>query len=67
MPAPEPPNSTGTHRPSSPASRNASKMSVGVRALFVDGPGPWLDLVPRQTTDRVAQVQKFVGEFEIHP
>ena len=29
MPAPEPPYSSGMHRPSSPASRKASKMSVG--------------------------------------
>ena len=29
MPAPEPPYSSGMHSPSSPASRKASKMSVG--------------------------------------
>src|SRR5580704_10974802 len=29
IPAPDPPYSSGMHRPSSPASRNASKMSVG--------------------------------------
>ena len=29
IPAPEPPYSSGMHRPSSPASRNASKTSVG--------------------------------------
>ena len=66
MPAPEPPNSTGMHRPSRPASRNASKMSVGYAALFVDGPGPWLDLVLSQPPDRVAQLEKLVGEFEMH-
>jgi hypothetical protein len=37
-----------------------------VRAVFVDGPRPWLDLVLGQSPDRVAQVEKLVGEFEIH-
>ena len=40
MPAPEPPYSSGMHSPSSPASRKASKTSVGYSPRACRSPGP---------------------------
>jgi len=63
MPAPDPPSSSGRHKPSIPASLKAEKRSAGIprigRSL-----GPRLDLVPGQPPDRVLERREFVGKLE---
>ena len=39
---------------------------LGVGALLVDGPGPWLDLVLGQAPDRIAELQQLVGKIKMH-
>ena len=66
MPAPEPPYSTGMHRPEQAGVAERLEEVGRVRALFVDGPRPWLHLVLGEAPDGISELHQLVGEIKIH-
>ena len=57
MPAPEPPYSSGMHRPSRSAFLNSSKMSWGYSPVVVDLARSWLDLGLRRAGEHSIEVR----------
>ena len=66
IPAPEPPYSTGMHRPEQAGVAEGLEEIGRVGALLVDGAGPGLHLVLGEPPHRVAELEQFVWQVEMH-